>query len=203
MKKHLLIITGIALFAFVFMTEKSYAAEINSPAPSFSLTDTNGVSHNLSDYQGSHVILEWINHDCPFVKKHYNSHNMQNLQRYAADNNVVWLSIASSAPGKQGHYAPEEWNQMTAEKNASPSAVLLDPSGDVGRQYGAQTTPHMYLINPEGVLLYKGAIDSTPSADPDDIEESENYVRSALDEALSGEPVSNPSTKAYGCSVKY
>lgn len=172
-------------------------------APDFTLTDTNGESRTLSSHQGSYVVLEWINHDCPFVKKHYGSGNMQQLQAEETAKGVIWYSIASSAEGKQGYYTAEEWKTLSAEKKSAATGVLLDPDGKVGKLYGAQTTPHMYVINPEGKLIYQGAIDSISSANPADIEKAGNYVRQALDEAMSGKPVSAGSTKAYGCSVKY
>lgn len=194
-------------FVFVFMfliSGLSYGAvSSGSTAPDFTLTDSNGESHSLSDYKGKYVVLEWINHDCPFVKKHYESGNMQSLQKEFGEKGVVWFSVASSAPGKQGHYDGETWNELTSEKGAEPKAVLLDPSGKVGKLYGAKTTPHMYVVNPEGTLIYQGAIDSKPSANPKDVQSAENYVSSALNTALSGNEVSVDSTKAYGCSVKY
>jgi peroxiredoxin len=172
-------------------------------APDFKLTDTKGQVHSLSDFKGKHVVLEWFNHDCPFVVKHYESGNMQSLQKEYTGKGVVWLSINSSAPGKQGHYTPEESNKMTQDKGVSSTAVLLDSDGKVGKMYGAKTTPHMYVIDPQGVLIYQGAIDSTPSTDPADIPASKNYVKAALDASLSGGVVREATTKSYGCSVKY
>ncbi len=203
MKKYISILS--VLFLNIWIATAGWTAEavVGQPAPDFSLVDTQGKQHALSDYAGKTVVLEWVNHDCPFVKKHYLSHNMQNLQQVAKEGGVVWLSIGSSAPGKQGHYAPDVWNQLTQERGATPTAVLLDPDGQVGQTYGAQTTPHMYVINADGVLAYQGAIDDTPSTDPEDVAEAENYVRKALSELASGSPVSTSSTKAYGCSVKY
>jgi peroxiredoxin len=194
---------AVGLSGVLFFTQANASVMTGKSAPDFTLTDSNGKSHSLSDFKGQHVVLEWINHDCPFVKKHYKSGNMQSLQKEFTDKGVVWLSVASSAQGKQGHYDGAAWNLMTADKKASPTAVLLDANGKVGKLYGAQTTPHMYVIDPEGKLIYQGAIDDNPSADPADIEGSENYVRSALVAALSGQPVESGSTKAYGCSVKY
>jgi len=177
--------------------------EVGAPAPEFTLPDIGGSQHALSNYRDRFVVLEWTNYDCPFVKKHYGSFNMQSLQQDFTARGVIWLSINSSAPGKQGHYAPEEWAWLVPANKAHPTAVLLDASGDVGRLYGAQTTPHMFIINPEGKVVYQGAIDSTPSPNPDDIPTSLNYVRQALEEAMAGQAVSIPQTKAYGCSVKY
>jgi peroxiredoxin len=178
-------------------------AEIGNTAPDFTLPDVNGKDQTLSAFGGKFVVLEWVNHDCPFVRKHYDSGNMQKLQKQYTAKGVVWLSINSSAPGKQGHFSPEVWKALTKEKNAQPTAVLLDPEGNVGRAYGAQTTPHMYVINPSGELVYMGGIDDRATADPADIPASRNFVRMALDEAMAGKKVSEPSTKSYGCSVKY
>jgi len=179
------------------------APQIGEPAPGFTLTDSNGQSHNLSDFQGKFVVLEWLNHGCPFVVKHYDSGNMQNLQKEYTGRDVVWLSIVSSAPGKQGHMSPAETNAAIAEKGAAPTAVLLDEDGTVGRLYNAKVTPELFVINPEGNLIYAGAIDDKKSVDAADIEGATNFVKQALDEALAGNPVSTPQTEAYGCSVKY
>lgn len=194
---------AVGLTSVLFCSQANASVTTGDAAPNFTLTDSNGTAHSLSDFKGKHVVLEWINHDCPFVKKHYKSDNMQSLQKEFTEKGVAWLSIASSAPGKQGHYDGAAWNLMTKDKGAQPTAVLLDADGTVGKLYGAQTTPHMYVIDPDGTLIYQGAIDDNPSADPADIAGSENYVRSALDSALAGEPVESGSTKAYGCSVKY
>lgn len=176
---------------------------VGSPAPAFTLTDSNGEGRSLADYRGKFVVLEWINHDCPSVRKHYGAGNMQSLQTSYAARGVIWLSINSSAPGRQGHFTPTEINRLQREKNAAPAAYLIDSAGTVGRAYGAQTTPHMFIINPEGAVIYQGAIDSNSSSDPATIPGAENYVRRALDEALAGKPVSTSSTRSYGCSVKY
>ena len=149
------------------------------------------------------MVLEWTNPDCPFVKKHYDSSNMQELQKFYTAKGVVWLSINSSAQGKQGNYTPEEWNKIIKEKKAEPTAVLLDPDGKVGKMYDAQTTPHMFRIDQQGLLIYQGAIDDKAGTDPADIPSAVNYVRKALDEAMAGKPVTTPTTKSYGCSVKY
>ncbi|MBI2871345.1 MAG: thioredoxin family protein [Candidatus Omnitrophica bacterium] len=172
-------------------------------APDFTLTDTRGTQHQLSNHKGSFVVLEWTNYDCPFVRKHYSSGNMQSLQEKYAAQGVVWFSVSTSAPGKQGHYLPERWNELIAEKGAKPSALLLDTTGEVGKSYGATATPHMFIVNPEGVVIYQGAIDDTPTADPADIPASTNYVSAALDRALQGQEPETPSTQPYGCSVKY
>jgi len=173
------------------------------PAPEFTLTDSNGQSHKLSDFKGKFVVLEWLNHGCPFVVKHYGSGNMQKLQKEFTGKDVVWLSIASSAPGKQGNMTPAEANVAKEEKGSAATAVLLDADGTVGRLYNAKVTPHMFVINPEGTLIYMGAIDSVKSPDPADVANAKNYVKQALDEAMAGKPVSEPTTTPYGCGVKY
>jgi peroxiredoxin len=179
------------------------APQIGQPAPEFTLTDSNGQSHNLSDFKGKFVVLEWLNHGCPFVKKHYDGGNMQGLQKEYTGKDVVWLSIASSAPGKQGHMSPEETNKAKEEKGSAATAILIDEDGTVGKLYDAKVTPELYVINPEGTLVYMGAIDDKKSVDAADVAGAKNYVKQALDEALAGNPVSEPATEAYGCSVKY
>ena len=181
----------------------SAAPQLGQPAPDFSLPGSDGKQHSLADYKGKYVVLEWTNHDCPFVKKHYGSGNMQSQQKELTGKGAVWLSIVSSAPVKQGHVDAAKANELTKSRNAAPTAVLLDPSGDVGRKYDAKTTPHMYIVAPDGKLIYMGGIDSIPSADQDDIAEATPYVKVALSEAMAGKPVTNASTKPYGCSVKY
>lgn len=177
---------------------------VGEPAPEFTLTDVNGKAHSLSGYMGKHVVLEWTNPDCPFVKKHYGGGNMQALQKEFSTRGVVWLSINSSAVGKQGNYPPEQWRRILDEKGSNADATLLDPLGTVGRLYGAKTTPHMFVINPEGTLIYAGAIDDIASADPADIANSTNYVRMALNESLAGKKsITYPTSKPYGCGVKY
>jgi hypothetical protein len=158
---------------------------------------------SLSDFKGKVVVLEWVNHGCPFVVKHYGSGNMQKLQADATAKGVAWLSICSSAPGKQGHMSAADANKSCAEKQSAATAYLLDESGEVGKKYGAKRTPEMYVVNPEGILVYHGAIDDKPSTDPGDIAGSKNFVAAALEETLAGKPVSTPQTEAYGCSVKY
>jgi peroxiredoxin len=179
------------------------APQIGQPAPEFTLTDSNGQSHNLSDFKGKFVVLEWLNHGCPFVKKHYDGGNMQGLQKEYTGKDVVWLSIASSAPGKQGNMSPEETNKTKEEKGAAPTAVLIDEDGTVGKLYDAKVTPELFVINPEGTLIYAGAIDDKKSVDAADVAGARNYVKQALDEAMAANPVSTPQTEAYGCSVKY
>lgn len=176
---------------------------IGAPAPAFSGLDTKNASVALEDFRGRFVVLEWTNHDCPFVKKHYGADNMQALQRKWTGQNVAWISIISSAEGEQGHVAATEADRLTSERKAAPSAVLLDGTGEIGRLYGAQTTPHMFVIRPDGVLAYMGGIDDKPSADPASLQGARNHVDAALTELTQGQPVSVASTRPYGCSVKY
>lgn len=179
------------------------APQVGQPAPEFTLTDSNDQSHNLSDFKGKFVVLEWLNHGCPFVKKHYDGGNMQGLQKEYTGKDVVWLSIVSSAPGKQGHMSPEETNKTKEEKGSAATAILIDEDGTVGKLYDAKVTPELYVINPEGTLVYMGAIDDKKSVDAADVAGAKNYVKQALDEAMAGQPVSEATTTAYGCSVKY
>ena len=173
------------------------------PAPLFAAKDIKGSTVNLHDFLGKTVILEWTNDGCPFVGKHYNSGNMQALQRRFTAAGDVWLTIASSAPGEQGYVTPTEARADMARWNAAPSDFLLDPDGVVGRLYGAKATPTMAVVDPKGVLAYIGAIDDTPSTDLDDVKTAKNYVAAALDELAAGKPVSVSATRAYGCSIKY
>jgi peroxiredoxin len=184
-------------------TATNVAASVGKPAPTFTLTDSKGKPHNLADLKGKTVVLEWVNYDCPFVKKHYSSKNMQKLQKEYTAKGVVWLSINSSATGKQGSFTAEEINTRMKAEGALPSAYLVDTDGKVGRMYGAKTTPHMFIIDKEGTLVYAGAIDNTPSADPEDVAGAKNLVKVALDEVLAGKTVSTPTSTPYGCSVKY
>jgi peroxiredoxin len=178
-------------------------AVVGEPAPDFTLTDTTGQVRSLSELKGTSVVLEWFNNDCPFVRKHYESGNMQWLQAAYTGRGVAWLTIISSAPGKQGHVSPEQANVIITERGSSQTAMLLDPDGHVGRLYGAKTTPHMFIIDPDGTLIYAGAIDDKASTNPADLARATNYVQRALEEALAGAPVSIPETRSYGCSVKY
>lgn len=178
-------------------------AKIGAPALPFALIDATGQRRALADFHGKFVVLEWFNNDCPFVGKHYGSGNMQRLQATYAAKGVAWLTIISSAPGKQGHVSLEEARAIIAKRKARQTALLLDSDGAVGRLYGAKTTPHMFIIDPQGRVIYAGAIDDHPSTNPDDVPQATNYVQRALDEALNGHPVSMPETTSYGCSVKY
>ena len=176
---------------------------VGTTAPDFSLTDSKGKTQSVSQYKGKYVVLEWFNPECPFVKKHYGSGNMQKLQEEFTAKGVVWLSIDSSAPGLEGNLTAEQANAKMTEWKTKQTALVLDPDGKAGRSYGAKNTPHMFVINPEGKIVYEGAIDSKPSANPSDIASSTNYVKVALEESLAGKTVSNANTKPYGCSVKY
>jgi peroxiredoxin len=191
------------LYALALAVLSEAAPKIGQPAPDFTSTDSQGVKHTLGAYRGKVVILEWTNHQCPFVGKHYSTGNMQALQKHATDTNMVWLSVISSAPGEQGYVTGAEANALTAKRQASPTAVLLDATGAVGRLYDARTTPHMYIIDAQGTLVYMGGIDDKPSTQLADVQTAKNYVRVALGEVLSAKPVSTPVTRPYGCSVKY
>ncbi|MFN2477197.1 MAG: thioredoxin family protein [Chthoniobacterales bacterium] len=184
----------------------AFAAEsprVGSAAPDFSVADAKGKTHTLSEYKGKYVVLEWFNPECPFVKKHYGSGNMQKLQQEAARKGVVWLTIDSSAAGKEGNLTPDAANKTMADLKMNSTALLLDANGKAGQTYGAKNTPHMFVINPDGQLIYQGAIDDKPTANPADIASAKNYVRTAITEAMAHQPLSNPTTKPYGCSVKY
>jgi uncharacterized cupredoxin-like copper-binding protein len=181
----------------------STAAKIGAPAPNFTATDSNGKQHNLADFKGKTVVLEWTNHECPFVRKHYDTNNMQKTQKSATSQGVVWLSIVSSAPGKQGFVNGVKANELTKSRNAAPNAVLLDPDGTLGRKYGARTTPHIYIIDPKGNLAYTGAIDDKPTSNKDDVPTAKNYVVAALEAVKAGKAVPNAINQPYGCSVKY
>lgn len=194
-----LTIIGFTLIAFSI----GLAARVGEPAPDFTATDTNGEVHKLSEYQGKFVVLEWTNHGCPYTQKHYNSGNMQRLQREWTSRGVVWLTVISSAPGKQGYVTASEENAYLRQANAAPTAVLLDPTGTLGHLYDAKTTPHIFIINPKGALIYNGAIDDRPTTDVADVNGAKNYVSLALEEATSGKPVNNPISRPYGCSIKY
>ena len=184
-------------------TAKTTGVTTGLAAPDFVLTDTHGTTHALSDFAGKTVVLEWTNKDCPFVKKFYGSNMMQEWQKEATDAGVVWLSICSSAPGKQGHLNAEAWNKHIAATHIASSAVLIDEDGTVGTLYAAKTTPHIYVIDSAGVLRYQGAIDDTPSTDAGDISGATNYLSAALTAIAEGNPVEATDTKPYGCSVKY
>ena len=178
-------------------------AHPGGPAPAFSAKDISGQIVSLDNYRGKTVILEWTNNGCPFVGKHYNSGNMQGLQRRFTGEGDVWLTIASSAPGQEGYVSPHEARADIARWNAAPSDYLLDPDGVVGHLYDARATPHMVVIDRTGVVAYMGAIDDKPSVNPADVKTARNYVVAALEQLAAGQPVTIPGTRAYGCSVKY
>jgi hypothetical protein len=179
------------------------APQVGQPAPDFTLADSNGQNRHLADYRGKFVVLEWTNNDCPFVKKHYGSGNMQSLQKEETAQGVVWLSVISSAPGKQGYVTSAQANDLTKSRGAAPTAVLLDPAGSVGRLYEAKTTPHMFIVDPKGTLIYMGGIDSIATADAADIAHAAPYLKEAMLAVAQGNPVANAVTKPYGCAVKY
>lgn len=200
MRKNVLCMMAAALAAF---SMPLWAARVGEPAPDFVGTDTYGRTHHLSDYRGKYVVLEWQNRGCPYTRKHYESGNMQRLQKQWTARGVVWLTIISSAPGKQGYMTAEEANRYFAQMGASPTAVLLDPQGTIGHLYDARTTPEIYIIDPRGILIYQGAIDDKPTTNPEDIKTAQNYVDLVLNAAFAGQPISVSTTRPYGCSVKY
>jgi len=181
----------------------AYGQNVGEPAPEFQATDSHGQTHKLSEYRGKFVVLEWHNNGCPYTRKHYESGNMERLQKEWTARGVIWFTVISSAPGEQGYVTAQQENDYLTRMNASPTAALLDPQGEVGRLYRAKTTPHMFVINPAGLLIYDGAIDNKPTTDPADIASAKNYVSEALEEAMAGKPVSVPTSRPYGCSVKY
>lgn len=212
-RRHLSLAAGmaaaVALTAGALIASTAEAAPaapaVGASAPAFTGTTSNGETVSLADFEGKTVILEWTNDGCPFVKKHYADppSNMQSLQKSASADDIVWLSVISSRPGSQGHVSPAGANELTTSRGAAPAHVILDESGDIGRLYGAKTTPHMFVITPEGELVYDGAIDSIPSARVEDIPKADNYVTAALDDLAAGKAVTTPTSKPYGCAVKY
>lgn len=184
-------------------TPAAAAAAVGQSAPDFTLSDAKGASHTLSALKGKWVVLEWVNYDCPFVRKHYGSGNLPKLQKTYTGKGVTWLSVNSSAAGKQGHFASAEIQERAKVFGAAFSAYLVDADGNVGRAYGAKTTPHIFIVDPAGKLVYAGGIDDTPTTDAADIATARNFVAAALDEALAGKPISVATSTPYGCSVKY
>ena len=200
----ILAVTGVA----VAQSDHDESAATQKAAPlvltgDFTLVDSTGKQHTLSSYKGQYVVLEWVNFDCPFVKKHYRSGNMPRLQETYTEKGVVWLAVCSSAPDKQGYYHGDALTSRMAKENFKGSAYLQDPDGKVGKLYKAKTTPHMIIFNPQLDLIYDGAIDSVRSTDPEDISNATNYVAQVLDAAMGDQPIPNPRTTPYGCSVKY
>jgi peroxiredoxin len=209
-KSVFIVALGIAfagLGALAILNTQSQPAEaapsIGQAAPAFSVQDSKGKTRTLDEFKGKYVVLEWLNYGCPFIQKHYNSGNMQKLQADTTKDGVIWLSVISSAPGKQGASTPEQADENTKAHKAAPTAVLLDSDRVMAKAYGAKTTPHMFVINPDGNLIYNGAIDDKPSADLADVPGAHNYVLAALEEAKKGEAIKVPTSKPYGCSVKY
>ena len=196
-----LTLAGTALLAGAASTAQA-AASVGQPAPAFTASDTTGKSRSLAEFKGKTVVLEWVNPGCPFVRKHYRA-NMQALQKEFTAKGVVWLAVNSTEKAASDSLAPDALAGWMKEKSATPTATLMDEEGTIGQAYGARTTPHMYIVDAKGVLVYAGGIDSIPSARPDDIKTATNYVRQGLSEVLAGQPVSAPSTRPYGCSVKY
>ena len=183
--------------------DTSPQARLGAPAPNFTLIDSNGNSVSLADFKGKTVVLEWTNHECPYVRKHYGGNNMQGLQKKWTAQGVVWLTLVSSHPGAQGFVHGLEANKLTEERGAAPTAVLLDPKGGVGRSYGAQVTPHMYVITGEGALVYMGGIDDKPSTRLEDLKTAKNFVDAALSEVVAGKAVTVKTSRPYGCTIKY
>lgn len=203
MNRRPIIWTAAAAFAVTLALSTAWAARVGQPAPDFTATDSNGKVHKLSEYAGKFVVLEWHNRGCPYTAKHYDSGNMQRLQHEWTARGIIWLTVISSAPGKQGYMTAADENAFLKQANATPTAVLLDPTGALGHLYDAKTTPQMFIINPQGLLIYNGAIDDRATTDVADINGAKNYVSLALGEALGGKSVSNATTRPYGCSVKY
>jgi peroxiredoxin len=184
-------------------TALSQQARVGNAAPPFSATDSHGKTESLDQFRGKYVVLEWHNQGCPFTRKHYVSGNMQALQKEWTGKGVAWLTVISSAPGQQGYVTPEQENAYMEKMHAAPTAALMDPDGKLGHIYGAKTTPHMFIIDPQGKIIYAGAIDDRPTPDPDDVKGADNYVSDALSASMAGRLVAVPYTRAYGCSVKY
>ena len=197
------LVSMAALCGLVFAGPGQAAPSVGQSAPDFALTDTAGKTVRLSDFKGRHVVLEWVNPGCPYVRKHYNSANMQGTQREVTGKGVVWLAINSTETTHYDYLAPAKLGQWMVEQKATPTVTLMDVEGTVGQAYGARTTPHMYIVNPQGTLIYAGGIDSIPSSRPDDVKTAVNYVKQSVAQALAGQPLSNPVTRPYGCSVKY
>ncbi|GAB4553319.1 MAG: thioredoxin family protein [Rhizobacter sp.] len=193
-----------AAVALPLLAAPAFAVTIGQPAPAFELKDTSGKTVKLADFKGKHVVLEWVNPGCPFVVKHYGSQNMQGLQKAYTAKDVVWLSVNSTAKSAGDYLEPAALNaKLVKEWGAAPTAVLMDESGKVGRAYAAKTTPHMYVIDPAGKLVYAGGIDDKRTSNQADVKTANNFVKAALNESMAGKPVSTPTATPYGCSVKY
>jgi len=195
-------VLGFALAAMI-AAPAAAQPQLGQPAPAFSALDADGRTRTLAEFRGRTVVLEWTNNGCPYVGKHYNSGNMQSLQRQAAKDGVVWLTVISSAPEMQGHLTAAQAKLWKAKVKAAPAAVLLDADGRVGRAYDARTTPHMFVVDPAGRLAYMGGIDDRPSSEPESLKGARNYVAAALADLKAGRPVAQAVTRPYGCGVKY
>lgn len=193
----------VTALSVLLLVTAALAAKIGDPAPPFSSVDNHGKTQKLADYRGKYVVLEWHNQGCPYTRKHYESGNMQRLQKEWTEKGVVWFTVISSGPGTQGFVTPTQEDAYLEKMHASPTAVLMDPAGTLGHLYDAKTTPQMFVIDPKGTLIYDGAIDDRPTTDQADIKTAKNYVETALTEAMAGKPVADPATRPYGCSVKY
>ena len=203
MNKSSVLLTSFALFVSSLSAGAFAAATVGQPAPDFTLTDINGKAVKLSEFKGKNVVMEWHNPGCPFVQKHYNTSNMQGLQSKYDVKDTVWLTVNSTEPAHQDYLSNDKLNAYLKDKKATPDAYMTDADGKIGKIYGAKTTPHMYVINPAGVIAYAGAIDDKPSANPQDVKGAKNFVVAALDDIKAGKPVATASTQPYGCSVKY
>lgn len=195
--------TLLAASLLVVASTGQAAPAVGQPAPDFTLRDLSGKTVKLSDYRGKHVVLEWTNPGCPYVRKHYDSGNMPATQKEAVDKGVVWLAINSTEKSSDDYREPAKLLAWQNERKSKPTALLMDEEGTAGKAYGARTTPHMYIVGPQGTLVYAGGIDSIPSSNPDDIKKALNYVRQGLNEALAGKAISAATTRPYGCSIKY
>jgi len=194
---------GLVALAAMLTTLQVFALPIGQPAPDFNLTNLQGKPVKLADYRGKYVVLEWTNPGCPFVLKHYDSGNMQSLQKDAAMQGVAWLTIDSNNPAHPDYKTPAQLSAWLKDKGAAPTAAMLDSDGKVAKLYEAKATPHMFVIDPSGKLIYAGAIDNKRSTDLEDVKSADNYVKAALADARAGRPVAKASTQAYGCSIKY
>jgi peroxiredoxin len=194
---------AVAVLALAIAAPAAASPVLGKPAPAFQVLGADGKTHSLSQYKGKTVVLEWTNEGCPYVQKHYRSGAMQGLQKGAASDGTVWLTVISSAPGKQGYRSPEDAKSWKSANNASSTALLIDAKGEVGKAYEAKTTPHMYVVDKGGNLVYMGGIDDKPSADPASLKGAKNYVVAALADVQAGRAVATPASKPYGCSIKY
>ncbi len=197
------VLNALMIITLAVIAPQAFAAKVGAPAPAFTGKDIDGKNFSLADAKDKYVVLEWHNQGCPYVVKHYKSGNMQKLQKEWADKGVVWVKLISSAPGKQGYVTAQQEKAYLKEHKAAPSKVILDPEGTIGKMYAAKVTPHMYVIDPKGKLIYNGAIDDKPTSDLADVKGAKNYVSAALTEAMAGKPVAVASTTPYGCGMKY